>query len=89
MRIKFQLTVTGLGEEIRQAREERRLSQTELAKLMNLSVARISEIENEVPNRSNITIEQVLLLEKYLERKILDRLALAKMFLETLIENQK
>lgn len=82
MEIKLTVNIPGLGKTIKQARECKRLSQNDLAQLMKLSGARISELENEAEGKSTISLEQLISLEKHLNAKLVPFTLLMKAVIE-------
>ena len=54
---EYELQMDLIGQAIKQTRQERKLTQEELGKLIGVQKAQISRIEN---NTSNVTIENLL-----------------------------
>jgi HTH-type transcriptional regulator/antitoxin HipB len=57
-----------IGQAIKQTRQERKLTQEELGKLIGVQKAQISRIEN---NASNVTIETLLRVFNALQAKVM------------------
>lgn len=74
MKIKITVEVTDLGVSIQKARKAENISQKELGKYLKLSSARISELEAEAEGKATISLKQLLLLEKCLNKTLFDRL---------------
>jgi DNA-binding XRE family transcriptional regulator len=64
---EYELRLDLLGEMIKQARQERHLTQTQLGELIGVQKSQISRIEN---NAKNMTIETVLRVFRALKAKV-------------------
>ncbi len=64
---EFNLQLDVIGEMIKKARKEKKLTQEELGKLINVQKAQISRIEN---NTNNISLETILKVFKAMNVKI-------------------
>jgi DNA-binding XRE family transcriptional regulator len=67
-RFEYELKMDMIGQAIKQTRQERKLTQEELGKLIGVQKAQISRIEN---NASNVTIETLMRVFNALEAKVL------------------
>lgn len=67
-KFEYELQMDLIGQAIRQARKERKLTQEELGKLIGVQKAQISRIEN---NASNVTIETMMRVFNALQAKVL------------------
>ncbi|MDP4107460.1 MAG: helix-turn-helix transcriptional regulator [Bacillota bacterium] len=67
-RFEYELKIDMIGHAIKQARQERKLTQEELGKLIGVQKAQISRIEN---NTSNVTIETLMKVFNALQAKVL------------------
>jgi DNA-binding XRE family transcriptional regulator len=66
-RYEYELKLEILGEMIKQARKERKLTQSELGKLIGVQKSQISRIER---NTKNVTLETILRVFKALKAKV-------------------
>lgn len=66
-RFEFELQMDLIGEAIKQARKERKMTQEELGKLIGVQKAQISRIES---NASNVTIDTLMRVFKALQAKV-------------------
>jgi len=64
---EYELRLDLLGEMIKQARQERHLTQTQLGEMIGVQKSQISRIEN---NAKNVTIETVLRVFRALKAKV-------------------
>lgn len=64
---EYELQMDLIGQAIKQTRQERKLTQEELGKLIGVQKAQISGIEN---NTSNVTIENLLRVINALQAKV-------------------
>ena len=64
---EYELQMDLIGQAIKQTRQERKLTQEELGKLIGVQKAQISRIEN---NTSNVTIETLLKVFNALQAKV-------------------
>ena len=64
---EYELRLDLLGEMIKQARQERHLTQSQLGELIGVQKSQISRIEN---NAKNVTIETVLRVFRALKAKV-------------------
>ena len=64
---EYELQMNLIGQAIKQTRQERKLTQEELGKLIGVQKAQISRIEN---NTSNVTIETLLRVFNALQAKV-------------------
>ena len=64
---EYELQMDLIGQAIKQTRQERKLTQEELGKLIGVQKAQISRIEN---NTSNVTIETLLRVFNALQAKV-------------------
>lgn len=64
---EYELRLDLLGEMIKQARQERHLTQSQLGELIGVQKSQISRIEN---NAKNVTIETILRVFKALKAKV-------------------
>ncbi len=67
-RFEYELKMDMLGQAIKQTRQERKLTQEELGKLIGVQKAQISRIEN---NASNVTIETLMRVFNALQAKVM------------------
>jgi HTH-type transcriptional regulator / antitoxin HipB len=67
-RFEYELQMDLIGQAIRQTRQERKLTQEELGKLIGVQKAQISRIEN---NTSNVTIETLMRVFNALQAKVI------------------
>lgn len=67
-RFEYELKIDMIGQAIKQTRQERKLTQEELGKLIGVQKAQISRIEN---NASNVTIETLMKVFNALQAKVL------------------
>ena len=82
MQIKITVDIPGLGHAIKEARNAKGLSQSDLGYLMHLSTARISELETESEGKSSISIEQLIFLEEHLNVSLLPFIEIVKAVIE-------
>ncbi len=82
MELKINVNINNLGAKIKQARKAKSLSQSDLAALMELSTPRISELETESKGKSNISIEQLILLEDNLNTKLVPFIEILKALID-------
>lgn len=73
---EYELQMDLIGKAIRKTRQERRLTQEELGKLIGVQKAQISRIEN---NASNVTMETLLRVFAALKAKIKLQVELPKL----------
>jgi len=66
-RFEYELQMDLIGQAIKQTRQERKLTQEELGKLIGVQKAQISRIEN---NASNVTIETLMRVFNALQAKV-------------------
>ena len=66
-RFEYELQMDLIGQAIKQTRQERKLTQEELGKLIGVQKAQISRIEN---NASNVTIETLMRVFTALQAKV-------------------
>jgi len=66
-RDKYELRLDLLGEMIKQARQDRHLTQSQLGEMIGVQKSQISRIEN---NAKNVTIETVLRVFRALKAKV-------------------
>ncbi|MBU0487269.1 MAG: helix-turn-helix domain-containing protein [Bacteroidetes bacterium] len=66
-RFEYELQMDMVGQAIKQARKERKLTQEELGKLIGVQKAQISRIES---NASNVTIDTLMRVFKALKAKV-------------------
>jgi len=64
---EYELRLDLLGEMIKQARQERHLTQTQLGEMIGVQKSQISRIEN---NAKNVTIETILRVFRALKAKV-------------------
>ena len=64
---EYELQMDLIGQAIKQTRQDRKLTQEELGKLIGVQKAQISRIEN---NTSNVTIETLLRVFNALQAKV-------------------
>lgn len=64
---EYELQMDLIGKAIRQTRQERKLTQEELGKLIGVQKAQISRIEN---NASNVTIDTLMRVFNALQAKV-------------------
>jgi DNA-binding XRE family transcriptional regulator len=67
-RFEYELQMDLIGQAIRQTRQERKLTQEELGKLIGVQKAQISRIEN---SASNVTIETLMKVFTALQAKVM------------------
>jgi DNA-binding XRE family transcriptional regulator len=67
-RFEYELQMDLIGQAIRQTRQERKLTQEELGKLIGVQKAQISRIEN---SASNVTIETLMKVFSALQAKVM------------------
>lgn len=67
-RFEYELQMVLIGQAIKQTRQERKLTQEELGKLIGVQKAQISRIEN---NASNVTIETLMRVFNALQAKVM------------------
>ncbi|MEK7720328.1 MAG: helix-turn-helix transcriptional regulator [Bacteroidota bacterium] len=67
-RFEYELQMDLIGQAIKQTRQERKLTQEELGKLIGVQKAQISRIEN---NASNVTIETLMRVFNALQAKVM------------------
>lgn len=67
-RFEYELQMDLIGQAIKQTRQERKLTQEELGKLIGVQKAQISRIEN---NTSNVTIETLMRVFNALQAKVI------------------
>ena len=67
-RFEYELQMDLRGQAIKQTRQERKLTQEELGKLIGVQKAQISRIEN---NASNVTIETLMRVFNALQAKVM------------------
>ncbi len=79
---EYELQMDLIGKAIRKTRQERRLTQEELGKLIGVQKAQISRIEN---NASNVTMETLLRVFAALKAKIKLQVELPKLAEEDLL----
>ena len=65
---EYELQMDLIGQAIKQTRQERKLTQEELGKLIGVQKAQISRIEN---NASNVTIETLMRVFNALQAKVM------------------
>ena len=66
-RFEYELQMDLIGEAIKQTRQERKLTQEELGKLIGVQKAQISRIES---NASNVTIDTLMRVFNALQAKV-------------------
>lgn len=66
-RFEYELQMDLIGQAIKEARKERKLTQEELGKLIGVQKAQISRIEN---NASNVTIDTLMCVLNALQAKV-------------------
>ena len=66
-KFEYELQMDLIGQAIKQTRQERKLTQEELGKLIGVQKAQISRIEN---NAKNVTIETILKVFRALKAKV-------------------
>jgi len=66
-RFEYELKMNLIGQAIKQTRQERKLTQEDLGKLIGVQKAQISRIEN---NASNVTIETLMRVFNALQAKV-------------------
>ena len=66
-RFEYELQMDLIGQAIRQTRQERKLTQEELGKLIGVKKAQISRIES---NASNVTIDTLMRVFSALQAKV-------------------
>ena len=66
-RFEYELQMDLIGQAIRQTRQERKLTQEELGKLIGVKKAQISRIES---NASNVTIDTLMRVFNALQAKV-------------------
>ncbi len=66
-KFEYELQMDMIGQAIKQTRQERKLTQEELGKLIGVQKAQISRIEN---NASNVTIETLMRVFTALQAKV-------------------
>ncbi len=66
-RFEYELQMDLIGQAIKQTRQERKLTQEELGKLIGVQKAQISRIEN---NASNVTVETLMRVFNALQAKV-------------------
>jgi len=66
-RFEYELQMDLIGQAIKQTRQERKLTQEDLGKLIGVQKAQISRIEN---NASNVTIETLMRVFNALQAKV-------------------
>jgi len=66
-RFEYELQMDLVGQAIKQTRQERKLTQEDLGKLIGVQKAQISRIEN---NASNVTIETLMRVFNALQAKV-------------------
>ena len=66
-RFEYELQMDLIGQAIKQTRQERKLTQEDLGKLIGVQKAQISRIEN---NTSNVTIETLMRVFTALQAKV-------------------
>ena len=67
-RFEYELQMDLIGQAIKQTRQERKLTQEELGKLIGVQKAQISRIEN---NASNVTIETLMRVFNALQARVM------------------
>jgi DNA-binding XRE family transcriptional regulator len=67
-RFEYELQMDLIGQAIKQTRQERKLTQEELGKLIGVQKAQISRIEN---NASNVTVETLMRVFNALQAKVM------------------
>jgi len=67
-RFEYELQMDLIGQAIKQTRQDRKLTQEELGKLIGVQKAQISRIEN---NASNVTIETLMRVFNALQAKVM------------------
>jgi len=67
-RFEYELQMDLIGQAIKKTRQERKLTQEELGKLIGVQKAQISRIEN---NTSNVTIETLMRVFNALQAKVM------------------
>ena len=67
-RFEYELQMDLIGQAIKQTRQERKLTQEELGKLIGVQKAQISRIEN---NASNVTVETLMRVFNALQAKVI------------------
>lgn len=67
-RFEYELQMDFIGQAIKQTRQERKLTQEQLGKLIGVQKAQISRIEN---NTSNVTIETLMRVFNALQAKVM------------------
>ncbi len=67
-KFEYELKMELIGQAIKQTRQERKLTQEELGKLIGVQKAQISRIEN---NASNVTIDTLMRVFNALHAKVL------------------
>ena len=67
-KFEYELQMDLIGQAIKQTRQERKLTQEELGKLIGVQKAQISRIEN---NASNVTIETLMRVFNALQAKVM------------------
>lgn len=74
-KFEYELQLDLIGQAIKQTRQERKLTQEELGKLIGVQKAQISKIEN---NAGNITIETLMRVFNALQAKVLFQIELPR-----------
>jgi len=67
-RFEYELKMDLIGQAIKQTRQERKLTQEDLGKLIGVQKSQISRIEN---NASNVTIETLMRVFNALQAKVM------------------
>lgn len=67
-RFEYELQMDLIGQAIKQTRQERKLTQEELGRLIGVQKAQISRIEN---NASNVTVETLMRVFNALQAKVM------------------
>ena len=67
-RFEYELQMDLIGQAIKKTRQERKLTQEELGKLIGVQKAQISRIEN---NASNVTVETLMRVFNALQAKVM------------------
>ncbi|MEM7590459.1 MAG: helix-turn-helix transcriptional regulator [Cyanobacteria bacterium P01_A01_bin.83] len=78
MKLKITVDFPELGKAIKKARKAKGLSQRDLGDFINLSPARISELETETEGKSVISAKQLILLETFLEIELVPFIEIVK-----------
>ena len=73
-KFEYELQIDLIGQVIRQTREERKLTQEELGKLIGVQKSQISRIES---NASNVTIDTLMRVFNALQAKVILQVELA------------